>query len=338
MRALALCVLVLLTSGTGLVQGAASPFRDGDVITIVVGFSPGGGFDRIARIIQPYFQSALEDILGKRITVIVENLPGAGARMAHESVYHSPPDGKRLLLLGSQGACVQQVGMPVGFDIEKFTFLCQVNRSDWGLLVRNDLPVKDMNDWIKRSQVRPVLIGTSGAGSSDHVASLIMKAILAEAGVDYRMDFVHFSSFPTVAASMMRKEAEAYLGSVESTLPSVKDGTGKIIVVFAGERSAYFPNVPTATEQGIAMADQISLAIKTGRYIVGPPGIPEDKAAVLEKALEAALANPALREKASLAELPVMYASGADARRSVLAEYGYYSRYARIVKDAMGIK
>ena len=307
-----LAALALPANADGL------PFRDGAVIRLVVPYGPGGGFDRILRLLQPSLEKALNSMdPDKHVSVIVENRKGAGGRVAYEYTYASPPDGTRIVLMGDQGAALQQVALGAKFDLQKFTYLALVNASDWGILIRKDTGIKTMNDIIARSHEKSILWGTAGAGGGDHIGSVILRAILTKNDIKLPVTYAHFSSSVKVMASMQRDEAEAYIGSVESVLPAVQDGYGVMAVVFGKQRSPYYPDTPTIFEQKIPGAEEISKALGISRVLVAPPGLPEDRKTALVKAFKMALTDPDLLAAAKKADLPVDYGTPEEALAAV---------------------
>jgi tripartite-type tricarboxylate transporter receptor subunit TctC len=334
--------LILATAAYGgLANGSSAqaeiPFEDGEVISLIVPYGPGGGFDRVLRLIQPHFEEALNDLAGEGtgVTVLVENMPGAGGRVSYEHVYSAEPDGTQLVLLGDQGAALQQVALGAGFDLNKFSYIALVNNSDWGILVRNDLGINSMKEFIERAKETPILFGSSGAGSGDHIASLLLQAMLEAEGVELPIEHAHFDSSASVFASMQRGEAEAYIGSVESTLPAVNEGFAKIISVFSDERSDFFPDVQTTVEEGIPGAERINSAIGISRALLGPPELPPDVLSTLRDAAETALQDPDLIAAAEAAELPIQYASGDQAKTTVLGHGAVVIEFADLVKEVV---
>src|SRR3954447_12335746 len=96
-RALVFCGVLIAGLATTAVVATAQARYPNQTIKIVVGFAAGGGNDIIARIIG----QKLQESLGQ--TVIVENRPGAGGKIAAEAVMAAPPDGYTLLV-GAAGA------------------------------------------------------------------------------------------------------------------------------------------------------------------------------------------------------------------------------------------
>lgn len=314
----------------------AAVFQIGEVIRVVVPFSPGGGFDRVARIVQPSLEQAAKDHNGGvRVTVVVENRPGAGGQVGAEHVFNAPPDGTRLVLLASDGAPLQEAIMGARFRLEEFTYIGQVNRSDWGLVIRANTGLRRIPEVIERAQRRPILFGTTGAGAGDRVAIVITQAVLRQHGLIFPVDYVHFDSGAEVLASMQRGEVEAYYGSVDSVLPAVRDGYARVAGVFAERRSEYAPEVPTAAEQGVPGAGTITGIMGIMRILAGPPGIPAPRANLLREALQQALADPLLLRRAVVIQVPIIYAPPDQARAALLARREILMRYQDVVRAAV---
>lgn len=316
--------------------GQTAVFQPGEVIRLVVPFSPGGGFDRVARIIQPSLEQAIKDLNGGvRVTVIVENRPGAGGQVGAEHVFNAPPDGTRLVLLASDGAPLQETILGARFRLEEFTYIGQANRGDWGLVVRANTGLRRIPEVIERAQRRPILFGTTGAGGGDRVAVVITQAVLRQHGVAFPVDYVHFDSTAEVLASMQRGEVEAYYVSVDSALPAVRDGYARIVGVFAERRSEYAPEVPTAFEQGMPGAATINPIMGIMRILAGPPGIPAPRAGLLREALQQALADPLLLRRAVVIQVPIIYAPPDQARAAMLARREILVRHQEVVRAAV---
>ncbi|MHB8732986.1 MAG: Bug family tripartite tricarboxylate transporter substrate binding protein [bacterium] len=315
--------------------GQSFPFPAGTVIQLVVPWSPGGGFDLVARIAQPSLQESLNALGGQHITVIVVNKPGAGARVGTEYVYNSPPDGTRWVLVGTDAAPLQELYLGANFHVKDFAYMGSLNYSQWGIVVRTNIGISDMKDLITRSERQPFLAGTSGAGSGDYIAWLLTQAILKQRGVAFPLNFVNFSSSTTVFASMQRGEAEGYFGSIESMLPATDGGYAKLIVVFDKTRNPYYPNVATAFQQHIADAQTITNLVGVRRMFVGPANIPDDRLKVLRRALQMALADPLLLRRAKNARVPIEYGTAEQARDAMVSHEEVLSHYQAVVEAAL---
>ena len=116
----------------------AAPFYEGKVITIIVGYGPGGGYDRIARILA----KNLSKFIPGKPTVLVQNMPGADSMIAANYLYRiAKPDG---LTIGAfnRGLVFAQLlkGEGVKFDLTKFAWIGSAAIESTVLVLRADLP------------------------------------------------------------------------------------------------------------------------------------------------------------------------------------------------------
>ncbi len=328
--------LLLLMSGTVWPSAAAEfPFAKDETIELIVPYRPGGGYDRVTRLVQPALAKALSEQAGHEVTVVVENKTGAGGRVAYEYLYGSPAEAARLVLLDNQAAGLQQVALGAAFDLAKFTYIGRVNNSKTAIQVRADLGIDSMQALIERARQKPILFGTAGAGSSGHIATLIVQAILKDHGVELPMDFVHFNGSKEVLASMRRGEAEAFLGSVSSTISAVREGYAVNCVVFDEARSRFDPEAPTALEQEVPGAQIITESTRTSRIFIAPPTMTAPRAQSLREGLNAALHSRALLDAAETARLPIVYGSAEASKKAVMRHSATLSKYETLVRETL---
>src|SRR5436305_7502814 len=139
-----MCVLALLVSAPAYAQGDY-PNR---TIRIIVGFAAGGGNDIFARLVG----QKLQELIGQ--TVIIENKPGAGARLANEYAANQPADGYTLLVAASGGMSVASAIYPkLGFHPTKsFVPLTMIANFPLILAIPANHPAKDLKElaaWMK---------------------------------------------------------------------------------------------------------------------------------------------------------------------------------------------
>ena len=136
-----LCGLALAAT---LAQPAgADPVEDfyrGRTVTLIAGYSSGGGFDLYARVIANY--------LGKHIPgepyILVQNMPGAGSLRAASYLYNVAPKDGTVISLTRAPAIAPLLGSTSGgtFDVTKFTWLGS-GASDLTVCVRKLLPLPE---------------------------------------------------------------------------------------------------------------------------------------------------------------------------------------------------
>jgi tripartite-type tricarboxylate transporter receptor subunit TctC len=131
--------------------------------------------------------------------------------------------------------------------------------------------------------------------------------------------------------AIFQGEGQFGIAVLASAAPQVRDGMVRGIAVTGPRRFPSFPDLPTFTEAGIKDAD-----ISTFNILLGPPGMPDEIVATLNKALNAALAEPVLREKLLVAGAVAWDGpnSPADGRAFLVGELAKF----RVVVEKTGVK
>jgi tripartite-type tricarboxylate transporter receptor subunit TctC len=159
------CMLSLASFAT-----AAQTFPSGP-ITIVVGFTPGGSNDVIARILAP----KLSEVLA--VPVIVDNKPGAAGAIGTAYVVNSKPDG-RTVTLGSTSvlALGPNTNPNLPYQLSDLTAVATVATSASVLAVNPEVPAKTVEELVALAKTRPVSLASAGAGGISHLNIEFMKA------------------------------------------------------------------------------------------------------------------------------------------------------------------
>ena len=332
------CLFMLGYFVTGSVLAQEKfPFRNGDTIILTVPFSPGGGFDTYARLLQPPLEKAIEQIGGINVSVIVKNVTGAGGRLAHEQVFRAEPDG-RTLLIAHQGALpYHQVIYGAKLKTSEFSYIAQISEFHNAIIVREDLPIYSFQDLIKRSHEEPILMASAGVGDDPHISPLLISSLLKEEGIEWNMDFVHFEGTAPARASLARGETEALYTVIGSLLPVVESGDARFIMIFTEERDSRCPRTPTIIEENIPRAKEMLNAVSSSWALVSSPGLPEVTTEVLRVAAFIAINSEEFREHAAKAKRTVYYAPGEVIRQKAVGKVEVIKRYKEMIKKAIGL-
>ena len=311
------------------------PFRDGDNIILTVPFAPGGGFDTYARLLAPPLEKAIEKAGGINVSVIVKNVTGAGGRVGHEQVFRAKPNGRTLLIAHTGSLPNHEVIYKAKLKAGEFTYLGGISKFRWGLVVRQDLPIYTFHDLIKRSEEKPILMASAGVGDDPHISPLLIASILREAGLEWKMDFVHFEGTAPARASVSRKETEAMYTVIGTLLPIVESGAARFIAVFTEERDPRCPEVPTIIEQKVPGSKDILGASSATWALVGPPKMPEVTTEVLRIAARTAITSAEFRERAKKANRTVDYIPGEENRQIAIAKVDIVKKYKEMIEREM---
>lgn len=327
---LAASALAIAACGTdGEETGAAEqPYRSGEVIRIILGSTPGGGFDTQARLLQSYLEEAIEEAAGTDVRVVVENMPGAGHRIATEHIYNSPPDGTQMIFSAAQLLVNNEVVRSAEHNLAEMTGLGGAGREPYGVVVDTsvDWPGDTFADVVEYSATEDVLLRNPRID----VDIAVLQAILGDHGVESGLDPVDVGQTAEQVASLLRGETEAALTSAGSLREAVEDNPDKLrmVAILGCEREELLPDIQTIVEQGLPGAEEICEAVGgNDRIFLGPPNLPEDKTKILRDALQAALTNEEYVEQAANARLVHQYVSGEAVEKLVSDMISTYTQY-----------
>ena len=282
---LRLAVLVALASLTpGPPADAASPY-EGQTIRIIVGYSPGGGFDTSARALARHMARYIPG----NPSFVVENMPGAGSMIAANFTFNrAKPDG---LTIGYFiGDLLQQEilgGQGVAFDSKKFEWMGAVSTTPICLTTKAS-GISSLDKWFAAKE--PVKLAGGGPGDNSNVIANTLQAAL---GLPLRLVSGHKGAADMKLAAQ-RGEVAGGCQSWETTKvlwqEAVAAGDIHVLLQAAPEKHPELPQVPLATE--LAKTDEARQLIKAAiqgparitRLFAIPPGTPKDRVAILRKA------------------------------------------------------
>lgn len=285
-----LCFVVFAHLGPGLASAAQTStdeFFSGKVVRFVVGSSAGGGFDTYARTVARH--------IGKHIpgspTVIVENMPGAGQRLAANHAYKvAKPDGLTLgnfyggLLLGQ---ILQYQG--IEFDAMKFEYVGVPLKDRTVCALTKASGVTDIEKWM--ASKTPVKLGSTG--TDDLQLYGIPKILNAALGLPVQVVSGYKGTVDIRLAAEGGELAGACWGwdSIKATWQKAVETKDVVVVVQTVPQSLPdLPNVPLAIN--LAKSDVARQLIQAGihdinaitRPYVLPPGTPKERVQTLRKA------------------------------------------------------
>jgi tripartite-type tricarboxylate transporter receptor subunit TctC len=254
-------------------------------VRMVIGFAPGGPADIVARLVAP----KMTESLGQQ--VVIENRGGAGGTIGAEMVAKASPDGYTLGL-GSSGNLIMaqhlrpNIGYSVARDLAPVSCLAQTS---YVLAINPTVPARNVAELVKiaKSKKNALSYGTSGNGSTSHIASELLRGAIGA-------DFVHvpYKGTGPAMAAVVAGEIDMMLGDMTPALPQANTGRLRLLASLNNKRSPAAPNLPTIGEAGIKMPPVV------GRYaIFAPAGTPKDIIAKLHGAIVAALKAPDIQQR-----------------------------------------
>jgi tripartite-type tricarboxylate transporter receptor subunit TctC len=253
-------------------------------ITLLVGFPPGGPTDTLGRILADSMQSTLGQ------SVVVETVSGASGTIATGRIAHATPDGYTLGL----GNWTSHVGSPamyaLDYDIIKdLQPVALIAASPLWIVGKSALPPKNVAELIAylKGRSEPTTFGTVGAGSA---AQLCAISFAQKVGAHFQ--YVPYRGGAPAMQDLIGGQIDLSCLEASQTLANVQAGRFRAYAVMGEQRWPKAPDTPTMIESG---APGLSISFWHGMWTT--KGTPKDTVDRLDAAVQAALANPAVRQK-----------------------------------------
>ncbi len=294
-------------------------FYKGKTITVYIGYSPGGGYDRYARTVSRH--------MGKHIPgnpdIVPKNRPGAGSLLLTNDLYNTlPKDGTAIGIVGR--------GMPTEplfgnkdakFDPGKFTWLGSANNEVSVCVSWHTKPFKTYAD----IQSAVMIVGGTGPGADTDAFPKVMNNIL---GTKLKL-ITGYPGGNDINLAIERGEVDGRCGwswsSVKSTRADwLKDKKINIIMQMSGAKHPELPDVPLASDLAKTEKDKDVLKLifarqAWGRPFLAPPGVPADRAKALQAAFMATMSDPDFVADAQKQKLELAPISGEEVARLINA-------------------
>jgi tripartite-type tricarboxylate transporter receptor subunit TctC len=308
-----------LSAASRIARAQAYPSRP---VRWVVGYTPGGGNDIIARLMAQWLQARLGQ------PFVIENRPGAASNIATEAVVKAPADGYTLLLINFANAANTTMYRNLKFDfIRDIVPAAAIVTVPNLVLVNPSVPAKTIPEFIAYAKANPgkVTMASSGIGSTGHLAAELLKMMTG-------IDLVHvpYRGNGPAVTDLLGGQVQALIASLPSSIEYVKAGKVRGLAVTSAMRAEASPDLP-------AVAESVPGYEVSSWYGIGlPRNTPSDVVETLNREVNAGLADPAT--KAKLAQEGGISISGtpADFAKLIAAEtekWGKVIRAANIKAD-----
>jgi tripartite-type tricarboxylate transporter receptor subunit TctC len=266
-RRKALGAAIGLIAAGGAAQRARAQTVD-KVVHIIVGFPAGGGTDIVARVLA----QALGGVYAA--SIIVENKPGASARLAVEYVKNAPADGSVMLFTPDFPMTLYPFSFK-SLNYDPIKDFIAVGPAAKGMLTFNVGPavpetVKTLADFVGWCKANPAKANyaTTSAGATPHFTGVMLAR---EAGV--AMTPVHYRGGAPAIEDLLGGHIPASVNPVSEVIAYAKSNSIRILAVTGAERSAFLPDVPTMKQAGynvvVESLSGVFLPAKTPDAIVG---------------------------------------------------------------------
>src|SRR5438477_2326659 len=227
-------------------MAAAPAHAQGDypnrTIRIIVGFAAGGGNDIFARLVG----QKLQELIGQ--SVIIENKPGAGSRLANEYVLNQPADGYTLLVAASGGMSIASAIYPklTYHPTKSFAPLTMIANFPLILAVPADHPARTVQELVAYMKANPDKSNYATSSPAFTIATELFKLKTGAPGQS-----IPYKSSGESLVSVVGGQTLLTIADGPPTVPLVKGGQVRALAVTGSVRSAELPDVPSMAEAGL---------------------------------------------------------------------------------------
>jgi len=286
-------------------------------IRLLVGSSPGGGTDLMARLVGERLGEAL------KATIVVENKPGASNTLAADAVAKARPDGYTLLMGVVTSQAIAPHLLKLGFDVNKdLVPVALVSQVPNVLVVNNGLKARSVAELIELARAQPgkLAYASSGAGSTQHIAGEAFKRFSGT-----QIVHVPYKGSGPAMVDLIGGQVQLSFDTLPSVIGHLQAQRVRALAVTTAKRSPLLPDVPTLAEAGVK-----GLAMSAWYGVYAPAGTPRAIVERLNKEIAVVLAQPEVVKK--------LAAAGAEPGDMSLAQFtqfqaSEYARFGQLIKD-----
>jgi tripartite-type tricarboxylate transporter receptor subunit TctC len=284
----------------GLPAFAQPGWKPSREVRIICGFAPGGAGDLLCRLMA----DALRPQWGQ--TVIVETRSGAGGMISAEACARAAPDGHTVVMttMGMLTVTPQMPGLTLPISVETdLTPLAALAGIYTVLVAYSGAPFRDVPGLIAHARANPgqVAYGSAGVGSSPHLAAELLARM---AGVE--LTHVPYRGGAPAMTDLVAGRVQFMIGNMPEFLGQIRAGALRAIAFGGSAAAPELPDLPLI-KQWLPEYD-----VSNWFGFCGPGGMPAEIRAAWNAGLQAALRDPATRQKMTEAGMEILGGSTAD--------------------------
>jgi tripartite-type tricarboxylate transporter receptor subunit TctC len=304
-------MIALLWAGTCATAHAAvadADFYRGRTLTIIVGYTAGGGYDLYARLLAQHFGSHLPG----HPNVIPQNMPGAGSLKAANYLYSIAPKDGSVIGIFAHGMGSAPLLGEAQFDARKFAWIGSMTKDVMICVSWKDSPISSWADLGRRQ----FLAGGVAAGNAPDIYAKLFRSVF---GINIRLA-TGFPGTAGISLGMQRHEVDGMCGIAWSTLKGehgdwLRDKSVHVLLQIADQKQPELAAVPSALDMARepwqrAVLKFVIASQTMARPFTAPPGIPAGRKAILRTAFAETMRDPAFLADARKLQLDIAPVSG----------------------------
>jgi tripartite-type tricarboxylate transporter receptor subunit TctC len=307
-------VFVLIISGCTL-DGTVSEDTEekfsveilsGEVVTLIVPHSAGGGYDTYARLIAPY----IEKHTGA--SVVIENISGAAGVVGRNELWNAQPDGYTIGLSAYSSIIMNEINEleAAEYNAADFIYLARITGEPTLIAASASGNIQSVQDLFQMDLVK---YGEPSVVDDTYFNTMVF-------GSDHGIKILPVTGYEGTSELMLaffRNEFDILNRSVSNLVDFINTGEVIPLVLNGFVRSDILPEVPTMLELAVIETHEehallFATMVENSRGFLAPPGLPQDIIDIWQEILRLVLTDPELLETASNSNLPIEYMHGVE--------------------------
>jgi tripartite-type tricarboxylate transporter receptor subunit TctC len=301
---------------------AADDFYKGKTFRLIVGFSPGGGYDTYTRLIARYFSKYIPG----NPTMLVQNMTGAGSLIAANYIAkRAKPDGLAGAVFNNSLIVQKSLGdKKIKIPFEKLEWVGAPSRGEIVCMMMAFTGKTTLEDVLNSKE--PLKMGATRTGSTGHDIPAIMNKTM---GTNFEI-ITGYRGTATVRLALESHEIDGFCSQWESmrvTARGILDSKGgqKLVPYIIDSHSYQDPETKSLplfkdvikSKENLEIYESWASQMAFQRPLALPPGTPKDRLQILRRAYAKTLKDPALLAEAKKAKLVITYVSGPEVAQLV---------------------
>ena len=302
----------MLLAGAAHAAEVAYPTRP---VRILVGFTPGGTSDVVARIIS----KRLSETWGQQF--VVDNRAGAAGMLATELTARAAPDGHTLIFISSTFSMQPSTTPRLPYDpLRDFTPVTLAVATPYIVVVHPAVEAKSIRELIALAKARPgqLTCATAGPGSAIHVTAELFNSM---AGVNILL--VPYKGVVGITDLIAGQVNMAFAGFAQS-MPHIKSGRLRVLGISTQTRSSLLPDTPTIAESGVPGFD---VSIWYG--LIAPANLPRPVLSKLYGGVAKTLQAPDVRQSLTDLSLDIIGSTPEQFTATIRSDIDKWARLAK---------
>ena len=308
-RAGAMVAALVLSCAGALAQGE---FYRGKTLHVVVSYNPGGGYDLSARVLARH--------IGRHIpgqpAVVVQNMPGAGSRVAASYLQNvAPQDGTVLGIFSQYLQFAYLMDPDKSFDPARFQSVGNLGQGGANVMgVMRRTGIRAIGDLREKT----LIVGTTGPQTNTEYYPSVLHNLF---GLKFKL-VSGYIGVPDILLAMERGELDGFSSSdwpgTKRAKPDwLASGELRSILQIGSAREPELPDVPlmldlARNEEERKILELVTLGVDIGRPFFAGPGVPAERIATLRKAFDAMLLDPEFNEDVKKSAMAISPMGGAQ--------------------------